>query len=505
MPVINQGVREIVTLQVGQPIFVTSTGSAAFTYDQELVSSPRTVASDSGEVRIGPFEIQVDVTINPVVGSVSYSYHPSEFKSSASTTIDVSEALSQLALPVGAQSVLLFGDSFSDAQQSQNPVYLNECLYISCWRFVFGRYGSNLYIKANESQAGANVDDLELRYPSALQSLTDWVFMDIGQNDFYNNFTADYVAAKMQKFVSGFLNQGRKVIVLGCFPQVTTRASFTAARSLESQKYNKIMFQWARTQRGVYFIDTFSFAADWADTTNGGALTSMFSTDGIHLSVVGTIATADAVCKVLDRYTPRNPDLYLGQLNPTVMNVAESVMFGTAGTNGTGSTGQVASGWTASRSAGANGAIVASKITPVGQRLTITLSATNGDSTFRFFNGMNSGLTAIVGQSAVSRTKMRIRTTSGKAYLKQMSTRMFWTDGVTNFNQYNGRVQGSFSGLGDESFDTDLIVLDTYPLAVTTTASGSSGYYFEIEINSTAGAVIEIDIYSVDVYAQPTV
>jgi hypothetical protein len=187
------------------------------------------------------------------------------------------------------------------------------------------------------------------------------------------------------------------------------------------------------------------------------------------------------------------------------MNVAESILSGSGGTNGTASSGTVAAGWTSSRSTGTNGTVVASKISPVGQRLTITLTASNGDSTFRFFNGMNSGITSVVGQSVVSRTKMRIRTTSGVAYLKQMSTRMYWADGTTNYNQYNGRVQGSFSGIADAVFDTDVIVLETYPLPVTTTATGSSGYYFEIELNSTAGAVVEVDIYSVDVYTVPTV
>lgn len=399
------------------------------------------------------------------------------------------------------QTVVLYGDSYTDAQQSQNPVFLGECLSISAWRFVFGRYGDGLKIVGNAAMAGSDSAELLGRLPQVLAVPSDWVFMNIGANDFYNaSYTAETVFNNMTAAITPLIAQGRKVLLLASFPQLSTRAGFSAAKSLESQRYNRMMANWCAGQVGVYWVDTFQNSVDWSDTTNASGLPKDFITDGTHVSVTCGIEIMQACARVLDQFVPQQRSLELGPTLPTVIGVTKSVLAGTAGTNGTGSSGSVATSFTASRSAGTNGTIVASKITPVGQRLTITLTAANGLSTFRFLTGANSALQAVAGQRVATRTKMRVRTTSGTAFLRQMSTRLFATDGTTNFNQYNGRVQGSFPTSAMVSFDTGEIILDTFPLLIPATVSGSSGYYFEIELDSTAGAVVELDIYGIDTF-----
>jgi lysophospholipase L1-like esterase len=400
-----------------------------------------------------------------------------------------------------AQTVILFGDSYSDAQQSQNALYIGEVLSISVWRFVFGRYGRNLKIVGNSSLAGSDSAELLSRLPSVLAVPSDWVFMNIGANDFYNaSYTAETVFNNMTAATEPLLDDGRKVLLLASFPQLASRSGFSAPKSLESQKYNRMMAEWCAGRGGVFFVDTFQNSVDWSDTTNAAGLNKDFITDGIHVSITCGIEVMSACSKFLDLYVQRQLSLNFGPTIPTVIGISKSVLAGTAGTNGTGSSGSVATSFTASRSAGANGTIVASKLSPVGQRLTITLGATNGLSTFRFFTGANSALAAVIGQRIATSTKMRVRTTSGTAFLRQLSTRLFASDGVTNYNQYNGRVQGSFPTSSMVAFDTGEIILDTYPLLIPATVAGSSGYYFEIELDSTTGATVEVDIYGIDTF-----
>lgn len=399
------------------------------------------------------------------------------------------------------QTVVLYGDSYSDAQQSQNALFLGECLSISCWRFVFGIYGNALRIVGNASMAGSDSAELLNRLPQVQAVPSDWVFMNIGANDFYNaSFTDQQVFDNMTAAITPLLVEGRKVLLLAAYPQLATRANYSASKALQSQNYNRMMAEWCAGRSGVFFVDTYQNSVDWSDTTKAGGLNKDFITDGIHLSVTAGIETANECAKILDQFIPRNTSLYIGPTRPTVIGVTKSVLAGAGGTNGTGSSGSVATSFTASRSAGTNGTIVASKITPVGQRLTITLTASNGLSTFRFFTGANSALQAVAGQRVATRTKMRVRTTSGTAFLRQMSTRLFATDGTTNFNQYNGRVQGSFPTSAMVSFDTGEIILDTFPLLIPATVTGSSGYYLEVELDSTAGATVEVDIYGIDTF-----
>lgn len=421
----------------------------------------------------------------------------------ASIGQDVADTVSSLLQDRAQQqqTVVLYGDSYSDAQQSQNALFLDECLSISVWRFVFGIYGSSLKIVGNSSMAGSDSAELLDRLPSVLAVPSDWVFMNIGANDFYNSsYTAETVFANMTSAITSLLEDGRKVVLLASFPQLSSRASFSAAKSLESQKYNRMMADWCAGKIGAIFVDTFKNSVDWSDTTSAAGLNKDFITDGIHPSVTCGIEVATECAKFLDAHIPRNNSLYFGPTLPTTIGVSKSVLSGTSGTNGTGSSGSVATSFTASRSAGANGTIVASKISPVGQRLTITLSATNGLSTFRFFTGANSALSAVSGKRIATRTSMRLRVVSGTAFLRQVSTRLYASDGVTNYNQYNGRVQGSFPTTAMVTFDTQQIVLDTFPLLIPATVSGSSGYYAELEVDSTAGAVLEWDFYGIDTF-----
>ena len=545
MATITAGQSQDFFLSATEGLFVTCTGVAKISYENEILASPGSVSASDGEVRIGYFGVSMGLTISALSGTCTVNTSPSVMKpltarqdgdASDSSPLDLKlnvnglqdgsvgfDAISLKGLPqtsgapdgygdlasaVGVsgrldqqQTVVLYGDSYSDAQQSQNALFFGECLSISCWRFVFGRYGNSLRVVGNASMAGADSAELLSRLPQVLSIPSDWVFMNIGANDFYNaSYTAEQVFDNMTSAISALLDEGRKVLLLAAYPQLTTRASYSAEKALQSQNYNRMMAEWCAGRNGVYFADAYRNSVDWSDTTNAGGLAKDFITDGIHLSVTAGIETANECAKVLDQFTPRNTSLYIGPTRPTVIGVTKSVLAGSSGTNGTGSSGSVATSFTASRSAGANGTIVASKITPVGQRLTITLTATNGLSTFRFFTGANSALQAVAGQRVVTRTKMRVRTTSGTAFLRQMSTRLFATDGTTNFNQYNGRVQGSFPTSAMVSFDTGEIILDTFPLLIPATVTGSSGYYFEIELDSTSGATVEIDIYGIDAF-----
>lgn len=397
------------------------------------------------------------------------------------------------------QSVILFGDSYAEAFSFPTPPYNGDQLSISLWRFVAGYFGSSLKVTRNAGVSGNTTAQMLARYSADVTPYqSDWVFFDTGVNDFFGfGYTGATVFAQVQTLLSNMLAEGRKVLMINCPPQVSTRSGFTVGKSTECAIYNKLLADYVKTVNGVTMVDVYSKLVNWSDATNAGARTEYFGSDGIHLSVLGTIACAEAVRVAMAPSFAPNTSQPLSPLNLGIAGT-EGIFAGTSGTNGTSSSGSVATGWTSTRVSGTNGSIVASKISPVGQRQTITLTATNGDSRFRLSNDLDPDFAAYLGQTVTTTIRGRLRTTSGGVHLKEFVMKLYLYDGTTITNSTNGTAYSGYSPLADSSFDTGEFLVTLRDIQVPTPLS-DSGIYIELLLNSVAGATVELDIYGVDI------
>lgn len=398
-----------------------------------------------------------------------------------------------------SQSVILFGDSYAESQDFTPAPYFGDTLSISLYRFVLGNFGNSFNVVRNAGVSGNTAEMMLARYDTDVKPYqSEWVFFNAGVNDFYGfGYTAEKVFADVVQILERLIADGRRVLMTNCAPQVSTRSGFTAAKSTQCAIYNRMIADYVKTISGVVLVDIYSELLDWADTTNAGALTKFFGSDGIHLSVLGTIQCAQAINERLLPFASYGLSQTVSPLDLGVGG-SESILVGTGGANNTGSTGSVATGWTSRRASGANGDVVCSKLSPVGQRQTITLIATNGDSRYRLNNDLDTEFAAYIGKTVTTTIRGRCRTTSGGVHLKEFVLKLYLFDGTTIQNSTNGTAYSGYSPLADSSFDTGEFVVTLRDITIPSPLS-DSGIYVELLLNSVAGGVVELDIYGVDI------
>jgi len=414
---------------------------------------------------------------------------------------EVAQTVNQLVVNVAdnQQSVVLFGDSYAESFSFNQPPYNGNQLSISLYRFVAGFFGNSLRVIRNAGVSGNTASMMLDRYDTDVKPYkSDWVFFNVGVNDFFGfGFTATSVFAHVQTLLQKMASEGRRVLIINCPPQVTTRPNYTAGRATQCALYNKLLADYVNTIDGVVLVDVYSKLVNWSDTTNAGALPQFFSGDGIHLSVLGTIACAGAINSALMPILRANTSQSLSPLN-TGFGGSESIFIGTGGSNLTGSSGSVATGWTSRRVTGTNGTVVCSKVSPVGQRQTITLIASNGDSRFRLNNDLDLELGAHAGKSVSTTVRGRCRTLSGSVNLKEFVIKLYLFDGAVISEATNGTAYGGSVQLTDDTFDTNEFLVTLRDVSIPSTLS-DSGIYVELLLNSVSGGVVELDIYSVDI------
>ena len=397
------------------------------------------------------------------------------------------------------QTVLLFGDSYAESFSFPTAPYNGDQLSISLYRFVAGGFGNSLRVTRNSGISGDTAAMMLARYSTDVTPhKSDWVFFNVGVNDFFGlGFTATVVFEQVQQLLGLMLSEGRKVLMVNCPPQVTTRSSYSAARATQCALYNKLIADYVNTLNGVVLVDIYSQLVDWTDTTNAGAIARFFCSDGIHLSVLGTIQCANVIKFALAPHLATNTSQPISPLD-TGLGGTESILVGTAGTNSTASTGSVATGWTSRRASGTNGNVVASKISPVGQRQTITLIGTNGDSRFRLNNTFAVEFAAHIGKTVTTTIRGRCRTISGGVHLKEFLMKLYSFDGTAIAQAVNGNAYSGYSPLADNAFDTGEFLVTLRDIQIPTPLS-DSGIYVELLLNSVAGGVVELDIYGIEI------
>jgi len=196
--------------------------------------------------------------------------------------------------PMKAQTVNLFGDSFSQYQQFSDMAgnsYQNATIQGSIWAFALAELGDAIDVQYYSGNGGDTAQDLLDRLTTAvLNQPTDWLFGNIGVNDFFGyGYTGAAVAAQVQEIITKTLAAGTRVLWHNCYPQASGRASFSAAKSLQLATYNQLMAEWAPGIEGLIWVDMYSLLVDQNDNTNGAALTNTMGPDGIHVSLSTSI------------------------------------------------------------------------------------------------------------------------------------------------------------------------------------------------------------------------
>jgi lysophospholipase L1-like esterase len=394
------------------------------------------------------------------------------------------------------QTAVLFGDSYAEAQ---NMPPLGNTTSFSLYRFLLGGVGNSISVIKNAGISGNRSDQMLARIETdVIPFKSDWVFFNCGVNDFFgSDRDLSSVQSDVTSILARLIEDGRKVLVFNCPPQVSTRTLFTPAKATKAAQYNSWLLSYAATVSGVVVVDIYSPFINWADTTNGGAVADFFANDGIHLSTLGEMVAAQAANQLL-----------IGQINseksilnsPRDAGIAgtEGLFLGTGGTNGGGSSGSVATSYVSSRVSGTNGTIVNSKLPLRGQRQTFTLSAANGEFRSRLAGSLTAELTPFIGSTVTTKVLFRLRTISGGASLKDLTIKLYTADGQGLNQAVNGGANGGYAPITDTQFDTGVCLITLRNLTVGTGLS-DAGMYLELLLDSVAGGVVELDIYGVEI------
>lgn len=395
------------------------------------------------------------------------------------------------------QSVILFGDSYAESQNFPPQPFSGDTLSISLWRFVLSRLGASVSVVRNAGISGNTAQQMLDRYDTDMKPYScDWVFFDVGVNDFFGiGEVAIDVFNRVKLLLEKMTSEGKKVLMINCPPQASTRTNFTVARSTQCALYNKFLADHVETIQGVVLVDVYSIMVDWMDTTNGAAITKYLSGDGVHLSTYGTLALADAIMPQINRHISSNPILPLSPLDLGILGT-RAVLAGTGGSNGTASSGVVATGFTVQRASGTNGTVVNSKLVN-GQRSVITLAEANGISNFRVGINLLAQWQSVAGKTVNTVAKYRVKTESGAVHVRGIVLQTMVNDGATMTYATDGTIYGLNPPVSDEVFDTGVCLSKLKPFAIPPTVTNGS-FAIDLTVDSAVGGVISIELYGID-------
>ena len=304
-------------------------------------------------------------------------------------------------------------------------------------------------------------------FADAIAKRPNFLWLMIGTNDVLSATSTTFettIIANIKTMVQQALDAGATVL-LSTIPPLTgaggsgnptPQGSLTVSQTQQMVlRLNRLIRQYAQSKIGVVLIDTHRV---WASkTTNDWAQTgSVYTSDGTHPTSKAAFDLALEIKTILGLEYQRPFPLMESALDEyatdaTSSNIIQNgLLIGTAGSPGTGITGNVATNYGLQRYAGvptANCAVVANSVAGNNQQMTMTLSANNDQIEFTNFN---SGILNKIQNFAGSYIQI-------KAYFKQASvpantqrgpnaTLEFVIGGVT-FRQYLcGSTGGSVSG-----------------------------------------------------------
>lgn len=363
MAILKQGGSINIAIESAATYYIKTTGEARYRHEKGSQYLPFISFDSSSTIEFYEFGQNEKLYIEAISGRVEYS-------TTAFATNDIIESPSDVtfeelndrvnglvANPSNSpksNTVSLFGDSYTFYQNDTDKN--NAVIAASCWAYALAQLGDAVNVTNYAGVRGNNSTQMLARLQSDILDIkTDWVFGQVGVNDFYGyGFTAETVFNNVTNMIAQILANGSKVLWLNCFPQNPSRSGFSSAKSLESARYNNMLSTWGQDKEGLLIVDVYNSFVDKSDSTNGGAKTNYIGTDFIHLSTYGSWKVGELVVNSLDRYIKQySNSKYVSPLTTGDYGSLNFSNFnGTGGALGTSATGVAPDEWILSRSTG---------------------------------------------------------------------------------------------------------------------------------------------------------
>lgn len=408
-----------------------------------------------------------------------------------STGTAVATAINALIDTLGNTSrtntVTIFGDSFTAYQRFSDLAtnhYQQSVIQASCWSFLLAELGDAVDVTQYAGVGGDQASDMLTRIQTdVLDNPTDWVFGQVGVNDFYGFArTGQAVFDDVESMINSCISNGSKVLWLNCYPQPSTRGGYTKAKAIELSNYNKLLADYAKTKDGLILVDVHSPAVDFDDDAFGAALPTWFiGTDKVHLGIYGAWATAQLCLTALSPYMV--PTSHRKDVSPLTTGdyggITQCNFGGGTGTASTDASGNVPDLWVLKRQSGA-GTVVGS-ILPATGDYQMAINNTSGSSVYRLSTfDMNASFAG--GETVQSRLVLELDL--GSLELEELRAYFYVDNSVDDF--YSVDWGRSINGYTPNPMPVGEIALDIAPALVWDAPLTDVNFFIDIRVTGAA-------------------
>lgn len=209
---------------------------------------------------------------------------------------------------------------------------------------------------SNQGVSGENSTQIIARLNDAMAMNPDLVILDNGTNEVGVD-SVDQMISNTKLIIDTFVSRNIPVVVMPVLARDTASWSSGGNERKKAHALNYWKRNYCQIRRGCYFFD---WNEEWVDGSDAdGQPKTGYSIDGTHFNVRGAYAVGKKLKDYLNQFIPlkqtpvnSQDDVFDATLN-TYGNIhPNGNCVGTAGTNGTGSTGDVATDCRVERSTG---------------------------------------------------------------------------------------------------------------------------------------------------------
>lgn len=195
----------------------------------------------------------------------------------------------------------------------------------------------------------------------------DIVFIHAGTNDITAGASFATITGNLNTLYSTLLTKGILVVAIPIYPRGSGSNWASSAQRNLHHAVNHWIRDKALSTQGMILVDGTPYMTDPASST--GDVRTDFTIDGLHPSPLGGFYVGEAAYKVFKEitrpaatlcYSPS--DVYDATNNPAGNLLTNGLLAGTAGTVGTGASGQVADSWNLFRNSGTIATAAGSKV-----------------------------------------------------------------------------------------------------------------------------------------------
>lgn len=307
-----------------------------------------------------------------------------------SSVFNTSYSVPKILTTRGGAECALFGDSRLAGTHDPNAygAGVENSVSPAGWIAYLSRGRLQFPYDLNFAVGGDTTSDMLARLASVASCRAPVVLLLAGTNDRGSAaLTATQSIVNMTKILNALHAAGKVVILIAEMPRGDS--TYTSYRLASTQlAYHSQFRDWMcntvpRLYENTAVFDVYNLMAVYNSTT-GDAILGMHH-DGLHPSTVGAYSAATAIASWLNAnmaeppILPRSLSAGYSADNPYGWLNSNPVMNSTGGTPGSGSSGDVAAGWTGAR----NSALAAGTIAPVLSKV----ARTNGEWQQVVFSG----------------------------------------------------------------------------------------------------------------------